>query len=157
MAFVLIDGILNLFGGLAVAGCLLCSTIVCAPLGLYSIVLGVLEIVHFNQLNDTPPRRSDLSVWLCVMQIVNVIFGNPLSLVTGILGLIAANDAAVKCYLAGTSTDEGTKTYMTCFACGFDLRGTLAEGSMVCPECGQTAPIVTAARDSIIGPASSEQ
>ena len=95
----LIDGILNLMIGLIGSGVLFCTTIICAPLGVYPIVLGILEIVQFNRLNRRPPDRREWPTWLAVMQIIGILFSNPLSLACGVIGLIAGNDESVRNYL----------------------------------------------------------
>ena len=88
----LIDGILNICLGFLAGGLLLCTTIICAPLGAYPIVLGILEIIQFGPLNSHPPKRRELPTWLPVMQLIGMLFSNPLSMACGIIGLVAGND-----------------------------------------------------------------
>ncbi len=95
----LIDGILNVLLGIMAGGFLFCLTIFCAPLALYPMVLGVLEIVQFTSLNQHPPVRRELPNWLSIMQIVGIAFSNPLALACGIIGFIANGDESVKAYL----------------------------------------------------------
>jgi len=145
----LIDGIFNLCLGVLAVGVLFCGTIICAPLGAYPVVLGILELVHFGPLNRTPPGRRDVPVWLAVMQLIGSLFSNPLALATGIIGLVAGNDAKVRAYLAGGG--QVNVLSLTCRQCGFDLRGSVAAGQNTCPECGADAPHITAARASMHG------
>jgi len=104
----LIDGILNLLlavGCCAYFGLFGVATmglgLICVPLSIYPLVVGILELVQWGPLNSTPPRRGNLPTWLAIMQLINVLFMNPLSLACGIIGLIAGNDAKVKAYLQG--------------------------------------------------------
>ncbi len=150
----LIDGILNLL--LSVGCCAYLGLIglasmglglICVPLAIYPLVLGILELVQYGPINSEPPRRRDVPIWLAIMQLIATIFFNPLALATGIVGLIASNDANVRAYLGG----GGGRMYLgiECKQCGFDLRGSVAAGRNTCPECGADAPHVTAARDSM--------
>lgn len=95
----LIDGIFNLCLGIMAGGFLFCATIICVPLAIYPVVLGVLEIVQFASHNRQPSQRRELPQWLAVMQIIGILFSNPLALACGIIGLIASNDETVKNYL----------------------------------------------------------
>ena len=143
----LVDAILNLLVGILAVLVLFCSTIVCFPLGVYPLVLAVLEFMQQGRLSRVPAGRSDVPTWLCVMQIVNVIFSNPLSVAAGIIGLVARNDAQVQAWL-GQGPPPGA-SFLVCSGCGFDLRGTVASGSRACPECGTLAPLVAQAERSI--------
>jgi len=104
----LVDGILNLLlavGCCAYIGLIGVATVglglICAPIAAFPLVLGILELVQWGPLNSTPPRRRDIPTWLAVMQLINTLFGNPLSMACGIIGLIAGNDAKVKAYMQG--------------------------------------------------------
>ncbi len=104
----LIDGIFNLLLSVGCAGyfCLVGIAsmgigLICVPLAIYPLVLGILEIVQFPALNRTPPGRRDIPTWLAIMQLIGVLFANPLALATGIIGLIAGNDPKVLGYMAG--------------------------------------------------------
>lgn len=149
----LIDGIFNLV--LAVGCCAYLGLIgiasmglglICVPLSFYPLVLGILELVQYGPINSEPPRRNTVPTWLAIMQLIGTMFGNPLALATGIVGLIAASDTNVRAYLTG-----GGQAYLgiECKQCGFDLRGTVAAGKSACPECGADAPHITAARDAM--------
>lgn len=89
----LVDGIINLLWGVG-----LVFTICAAPLGIYAIVLGVLEIMRATKILPDPIREVNTSRTLPIMQIVNIISGNVLSLVTGILTLVFNDDPEVQAY-----------------------------------------------------------
>ena len=93
----LIDGILNVLWGTGLTIILL-GTIVCWPLGIYALVLGILEIITATKLMADPVTADKPPTWLSIMQIVNVPSGNLLSIITGILGLVFYNDVQVKNY-----------------------------------------------------------
>jgi hypothetical protein len=89
----LVDGILNVLWGIG-----LVFTICAAPLGIYAIVLGVMEIMRATKILPDPVREVNTSRTLPIMQIVNIITGNVLSLVTGILTLVFNDDPQVQDY-----------------------------------------------------------
>ena len=95
----LVNGILNIFWGLGVAGGLL-WTLVCWPIGAYPIVLGILEIVYAARLLSGNPGPLQPARYLAIMQICAVLFGNVISLVVGILTLVFYDDPEVKSYFA---------------------------------------------------------
>lgn len=101
----LVDGILNILYGLGAVfglvifgvatlglGCLL------FPLGVYPLVLGILGVIYGIKLLSTPPRPAAPARWLAVMQIVNVLWGNAISLVVGIVNLVLFSDPEVVAY-----------------------------------------------------------
>ena len=95
----LVNGILNVLWGLGVAGGLL-WTVVCWPIGAYPIVLGVLEIVYASKLLSDNPGAIQPARYLAIMEICNVLLGNVLSLVVGIVALVFYDDPEVKGYFA---------------------------------------------------------
>jgi hypothetical protein len=98
----LVDGILNILygGGLTVGFLAGMVTACCTPLGLYPIVLGILEIIEATKLLADPIRTDRPARWLAVMQIVNIISGDVISLVVGILSLVFYNEPEVVAYYA---------------------------------------------------------
>ena len=148
----LIDGILNLVWALFAGILLTCTTIVCGIFAVYPLVLGILEIIEAQKLSRHPPQRDEVPIWLGVMQLINAMSGNPLSLVAGIITLVAANDDNVKNYLLAWRYGQGTAQpgqAFRCHRCGYDLRGSLAAGTTQCPECGAELELIERARQSI--------
>ncbi|MFL7791123.1 MAG: hypothetical protein AB8I69_03205 [Anaerolineae bacterium] len=107
----LIDGILNIvivgFGwGLGILSVVLGTAgigfpmLLCCPVPIYAIVLGILEIILAAKLLPEPAKVKEFPKYLAVMQIINVISGAILSIVTGILALVFANDPEVVSYFA---------------------------------------------------------
>ncbi len=111
----LVDGILNILysitGPVVITtgflGGVLASLGVCAP-GLiclpglvvfaYPLVLGILEMIYGVQLLGSPPRVSRPARYLAIMQIVNILFLQVLSVVAGILSLVWYNDEKIRAY-----------------------------------------------------------
>ena len=104
----LVDGILNILYGIGLTLGLVLGmvTICCVPLGIYPIVLGILEIIHATKLLPTPMRVNRPAQWLAVMQIVNVVSGDIISLVVGILSLVFFSDPEVTAYYATGEAPE---------------------------------------------------
>jgi uncharacterized metal-binding protein len=103
----LVDGILSILGGIGGVLIPLCGlmvpcvglvTLCCVPTLLYAVVLGVLEIVYAAQVLPDPIRGVRPAKYLAIMQIVNIINGDVVSLTVGILSLVFYNDAQVKEY-----------------------------------------------------------
>jgi hypothetical protein len=96
----LVDGILNILwgGGLALTFTLGLVTVCCAPLGLYPVVLGIFEIVYATQILPDPIRAAKPARYLAIMQIINIISGDLISLAVGIISLVFYNDPRVQAY-----------------------------------------------------------
>lgn len=153
----LIDGILNLVaaaGGLCGVAFITVVTagigVIFLPLAAIPLVVGILELIQYGRLNRVPPGRTDIPIWLAVIQLIAGL-GNVLALTTGIIGLIANNDTDVKAWLGGAAYSHPSASggVMRCTACGYDLRGTIATGGTACPECGDKLPMVRAAEEAM--------
>lgn len=97
----IVSGVINILWGIAVSFTLILTIlgILCIPLGLIPIGIGVYEIVQgVNVLNDKPVKNITL---VGILEIVSVLWGNVISLVGGILVLVFYNDEQVKAYLDG--------------------------------------------------------
>ena len=95
----LISGILN-----CIIGVLFVFTVVWILPAAYSIVLGILEILYATKLMATPVRVDKIAKHIAIMQIVNIINGALLAVVTGILALVWTNDPKVKEYFEARNT-----------------------------------------------------
>lgn len=96
----LVDGILSILFGVVAALILVCGviTVCCVPIALYSVVLGILEIVYAAQVLPDPIRATRPATYLAVMQIINIINWDPIALTIGILSLVFYNDPKVMEY-----------------------------------------------------------
>lgn len=105
----LIDGILNIvvvgFGwGLGILGSVIGTAgvgffvLICCPIPIYAIVLGILEIIAATKLLPEPAKTKEFPKYLAIMQIINIISGGIFSIVIGILALVFANDPEVLAY-----------------------------------------------------------
>ncbi len=95
----LINGILNVLWGMSLTLVLL-PTLFCWPVGAYPLVLGILEIIYAAKLLPNPAQSVQPSVYLAVMEIVDIIYMNPFALIGGILALVFYSDPQVKAYFA---------------------------------------------------------
>ncbi len=91
----LVDGIVNVIYGIV-----LISTFCLAPLGLYAIAVAVLGILYASKLMVQRPEPIQPNKTLAIMQIVNILSGNVISLVIGILSLVFYDDPEVRRYYA---------------------------------------------------------
>jgi hypothetical protein len=96
----LVDGILNILwgGGLALIFLCGCFTACLAPLGVYPVVVGILEILYATKLLPDPIQPVRPAQYLAIMQIINTILGDFISLAVGIISLVFYSDPKVKAY-----------------------------------------------------------
>ncbi len=96
----LIDGILNVMWAPTLGLGLIASLVgIClAPLAIYPLVVGVFGIIYAAKLLSSHPVGVQPNKTVAILQIVNIITGNVLSLVTGILSLVFYDDPEVEAY-----------------------------------------------------------
>ena len=95
----IVSGAINILWGIGVSLTLIITIlgILCIPLGLIPIGIGVYEIIQgINVLNDKPVKNLTL---VGILEIVSILWGNFFSLVGGILVLVFYNDEQNKAYL----------------------------------------------------------
>jgi hypothetical protein len=99
---VLISGILNiLWGGiLALLGVLTIIGILCAPILLLPMVLGVFELIYALNLLADPPKVKKLSQTIAILEICDFLFLNIFGVIVGIVSLIFINEEEIKDYFA---------------------------------------------------------
>jgi hypothetical protein len=99
----LANGVLNILYGLGITATIVLGTIgiglICAPLTILPVVLGIFEIIAATNMIATPPQRVANFQTLAILEIIAVISGNAISLVVGILNLVFLNDPEIKAYL----------------------------------------------------------
>jgi hypothetical protein len=110
----LISGITNILAGLTWIGASIgLMTVVIGfctlPLSLLPIVLGVFEIIYASKLLANPVKDK-ISQTIAILEIVGVLSGNIVSLVAGILNLVAMNDSGVKAYYDQIGIPSGPST-----------------------------------------------
>jgi len=97
----LVNGILNVIIGLSLTWGAIATIvgILCLPITVLPLVLGVFEIVNAaNILSNRAVPAARLKT-LAIFEIINICYGNLLSLIAGILNLVFLDDAEVKAYL----------------------------------------------------------
>ena len=108
---VLISGILNVFGGGLLALLIIIGTlgigILCAPVLILPMILGVVEIVYGINLLSDPPKVKELSQPIAIFEICSIIFANVFAVVVGIISLVLLNDDEVKSYFSALQEAEG--------------------------------------------------
>jgi hypothetical protein len=106
----LISGIINLFWSIGIfllvaafgVGTLLIGC-VCLPLGVYPLVLGILEITYATKLLRNPISPALKPAYhFAVMEIIDMLFGNIFALIVGVAALILYNDVAIRRYFGET-------------------------------------------------------
>lgn len=103
----LVNGILNiLYGiiliigfltfGISTLGIGLIFGIICCPLSIAPIVLGIFEILYASKLMSNPPKPVLPGKTIAILDIACIIVGNMLSLAAGIVLLVMYNDPEVQ-------------------------------------------------------------
>ena len=100
----LINGILNILYGLSVTTVIVLGTffigIICAPVTILPVVLGIFEIIYAAKLIANPPQPVKPSQTIAILEIVAILSGNVISAVVGVLALVFYADTNVKAYFA---------------------------------------------------------
>jgi hypothetical protein len=106
---VLISGILNIVWGgiLALFGVLTIIGILCAPVLILPMVLGVFELIYALNLLADPPKVKKPYQAIAILEICDIFFLNIFGVVVGVLSLIFINEEEIKAYFASLiSTSE---------------------------------------------------
>ena len=74
--------------------------LLCAPVTIAPLVLGMFEIIYATQLVAEPPKQKNLSQAIPILEICCILAFNVVSLVVGILSLVFASDPKVQGYFA---------------------------------------------------------
>jgi hypothetical protein len=91
--YTLIVGIINIL-----VGCGWMITIFGIPIGAYSIVVGILEIIYATKILPDPIKPIAPARYVAIMEIVNVVSFSFFSLAAGIISLVFYSDPKVIAY-----------------------------------------------------------
>ena len=98
----LINGILNILWGIGLTGSVVLGTLgiglLCAPLTLLPLVLGIFEIIGGAKLMGEPPRKFNVQT-IAILEVVAILAGDGISLIVGILNLVFYNEPPTKHYI----------------------------------------------------------
>ena len=86
----LISGILNCLGFFTIFACW--------PFGIFSLVVGIMEIVYATKVLPDPIRTSRMNKTVAVLEIINILNFMTPSLVVGIISLVFYSDQRVQAY-----------------------------------------------------------
>lgn len=111
----LVSGVVNILYGLSLTVSVVLGTLflglICAPLTLLPVVLGIFEVLYALRVLANPPEPMAPNRTLAVLEIVDLLSLNVIAALVGILALIFYDDPAVKQYFADLQT--GTVTITT--------------------------------------------
>lgn len=97
---IIISGVINILAGITLTLAVVLGTfligIICAPLTMIPIGVGVYEIIVGANVLNNKPTKSVFTVG--VLEVVSILWGNFLSMVAGILVLVFYNDPETKAY-----------------------------------------------------------
>ena len=102
---ILVDGILNILWSFGVGIGVITGAVatfgiglLCAPLAVLPLVVGIIEVIAGAKLLANPPRTVKIKT-IAILEIVNILSGALPSLVVGILNLVFYNEPEVKNYI----------------------------------------------------------
>jgi hypothetical protein len=100
----LVNGILNILWGLGLTSGVVLGTLgiglLCAPVTILPLILGIFEILYAVKILPNPIQRVQPNQTIAILEICMVLFGDFISLIVGILALVFYSDANVKGYFA---------------------------------------------------------
>ena len=101
----LVDGFLNIGWGLTIILGLFSSMIglLCFPLGIFPIAIGIIEFIYALKLLGDPVRLSKPPHFVSVLQLTTVIVLDPIGMILGIISLLLYNNNHVKAYFDFTA------------------------------------------------------
>lgn len=108
----LASGVINILYGLTLTSSVVLGTlflgIICAPVTLLPVVLGIFEVLYALKLLASTPEPLQPNRTLAILEIVDLLSLNVISALVGILALIFYDDPEVKQYFA--DLNSGTVT-----------------------------------------------
>ncbi len=100
----LVSGIVNIMAALGFTLAIVLGTLgiglLCAPITLLPIALGVFEIIYAIKLLSTPPQPTHPNQVIAILEIVTILYGNIISVAVGVLALVFYAEPDVKAYFA---------------------------------------------------------
>lgn len=102
----LASGIVNIGWGIAAFTTFI--GVICAPLSILPIILGVFELIYAAKLLSTPTQPVSPSTNLAIFEILAVLYGNVFAMVVGILSLVFYNDQIVRDYFNRLNGSDGS-------------------------------------------------
>jgi hypothetical protein len=106
----LVNGILNILWALGATAAIVLGTfgigLLCAPLTIAPLILGIFEIIYAEKLLANPPKPTQPSQLIAILEIACILAGNGVSLVIGILALVFYNQPEVQAFFAQLNAPE---------------------------------------------------
>ncbi|HVM70907.1 MAG TPA: zinc-ribbon domain-containing protein [Anaerolineales bacterium] len=129
----LFDGILSIILGIV-------STSVGWFFGIFTVIAGIIELVHAYQYWPTPPRKKTNATFVPVLEIIAAIGGSLWSVFIGAANLKRLRSADVKAYFQ--ALQSGQPMDLTSVPAGVSsMSSPAAAGVKKCPSCGNSIPL----------------
>ncbi len=100
----LVSGILNILNGIVLTISIVVGTLgvglLCTPVTVLPVVLGIFEIIYASKLIPTPAKPTRPSRAIAICEICCILVGNVVSVVTGILALVFYGQPDVQAWFA---------------------------------------------------------
>jgi hypothetical protein len=107
----IISGILTILWGFGLVVAALTSFvgILCLPLSIYPFVVGILELVYGIRLASSPTSLTKAPVFVSVMEIFLIFWGDVFGLIAGIVTLVLLKDEETTAYFMEQSARLATE------------------------------------------------
>ena len=128
-------GILNIIGGII-------STAVGWFIGLFAVVVGIIDLVNAYQYWPTPPRKTSNPTYLPILEMIAPIGGPLWSLFAGIVNRKRLNSPEVKAYFLALQSGQPVVMAGSTNTAGAVTAGIpLVANQKKCPSCGNFIPL----------------
>jgi len=74
------------------------TILMCWPFGIFSLIVGILEIIYATKILSDPIRTSHMNRTVAILQIINILNFMWTALVVGIISLVFYSDPKVQAY-----------------------------------------------------------
>jgi hypothetical protein len=120
----LVIGIINIIAGIII-------TAIGWPGGLFSVFVGVIELVNASRFWSTPPRRKRAPMYVAVLEISNIFIslGSFWSLIAGIMNVVGLKSPDVKAFFVALNSGDVLTPGMG--------QSTMTGQFKRCPKCAE--------------------
>jgi hypothetical protein len=126
----LVGGILSIVTGII-------TTAVGWFFGIFTVIVGIIELVHAYQYWPTPPRKRTNATFVPILEMIGAIGGSGWSIFIGIGNLNRLNSGAVKAYFQALQSGQPVDLITSAAVAG----APALPSTKKCPGCGNNIPL----------------
>jgi len=126
----LVGGILSIVAGII-------TTAVGWFIGIFTVIVGIIELVHAYQYWPTPPRKRTNATFVPILEMIGAIGGSLWSIFIGIANLNRLRSPAVKAYFQALQSGQPVDLITSAAVAGAPAVTSMKK----CPSCGNNIPL----------------